>query len=273
MAQQSIAVILPAYNESLTINAVVEAFHRALPQALIVVIDNASVDNTGELARNTIERLGCRGLVLEEHYKGKANAIRRAFLEIDADVYLMADADMTYPADQAMELLMPVLEGRCDMTTGDRITNGEYGEENKRPAHEFGNKLVRLLIHRLFNAKLNDVLTGYRAMSRRFVKTYPIMVAGFELETDLTLYALDGRFRLLEVPIRYQDRPEGSISKLNTIRDGARVLNAIVQIARHHRPMRFFGGLGLVLFVLGLAAGYGPLDDYMTSNSIYRSLK
>jgi len=268
-AGPSVAVILPAYNEAQTIQAVIEAFHRVLPEAAIVVVDNASADNTGGLARQAIQRLGCRGRVLEEQAKGKANAIRRAFLDVEADVFLMADADMTYPADQARELLAPVLEGRCDMVVGDRISRGHYAQENKRPAHEFGNRLVLNLINRLFKASLNDVLSGYRAMNRRFVKTYPVLVNGFELETDLTLYALEGRFRIMEVPVRYQDRPAGSVSKLNTVRDGARVINAIVQIARHHRPLRFFGGLGLILFLLGLVAGYVPLDDYLTSRFVY----
>ena len=266
----SVAVILPAYNEAQTIEAVIESFHRALPEATIIVIDNASADGTGDLARQALQRLGCRGRVLEEQAKGKANAIRRAFLDVEADVFLMADADMTYPADQACELLAPVLEGRFDMVVGDRISRGDYAQENKRPAHEFGNRLVLNLINRLFEASLNDVLSGYRAMNRRFVKTYPVLVSGFELETDLTLYALEGRFRILELPVRYQDRPAGSVSKLNTVRDGARVINAIVQIARHYRPMSFFGALGLVLFVLGLVAGYGPLDDYLTSRFVYR---
>jgi len=267
--QPTVAVILPAYNESQTIEAVIEAFHRALPQARIVVVDNASTDGTGDLARAALKRIGCPGCVLEERAKGKASAIRRAFLEIDAHVYLMADADMTYPADQAHELLAPVLEGRCDMVVGDRISEGHYGQENKRPAHEFGNQLVLSLINRLFHASLKDVLSGYRAMNRRFVKTYPVLVNGFELETDLTLYALDGRFRLLEVPVRYQDRPTGSVSKLNTVKDGARVINAIVQIARHHRPLRFFGGLGLVLVLLGLVAGYPSLNDYLASGYVF----
>jgi len=266
----SIAVILPAFNEAPTIVAVIEAFRIALPEATIVVIDNASTDETGALAREAMERLGCRGKVLHENSRGKANAVRRAFLDVEADVFLMADADLTYPAEQARELLAPVLEGRYDMVVGDRISRGDYAQENKRPAHEFGNRLVLDLINRLFKASLNDVLSGYRAMNRRFVKTYPVLVGGFELETDLTLHALEGRFRILELPIRYQDRPAGSVSKLNTVRDGARVINAIVQIARHHRPLAFFGGLGIILFVLGLAAGYGPLDDYLTSRFVYR---
>lgn len=233
-----------------------------MPQALIVVIDNASTDGTGQLARDSLGRLGCAGRVLQENAKGKANAVRRAFLEVDAD--------MTYPADQALQLLTPVLEGRCDMVLGNRISNGQYSQENKRPAHEFGNKLLLQLIHRQFKASLNDVMSGYRAMSRRLVKTYPALVGGFELETDLPPFALDGRFRILEVPVHYQDRPASSFSKLNTIRDGARMINTIIQIARHHRPMRFFGALALVLFVLGLAAGYPALADYVAYRCVYQ---
>lgn len=267
---RSIAVILPAYNEALTICAVIEAFAVELPEAEIVVIDNASTDETYALAIETFKRLSVKGTVLRERAKGKANAIRRAFLEVNADVYLMADADMTYPASQARELLAPVLSGDYDMVTGDRISNGRYGQENKRPAHQFGNQLVKYLINRLFSCSLKDVLTGYRAMNRRFVKSYPILVKGFELETDLTLHAVDGRFRLLEIPIHYQDRPEGSFSKLCTIKDGFRVLSTISHIVRHYRPLQFFSAISLVLFVLGLMAGYPAIADYVQYQYVFR---
>ncbi len=265
-----IAVILPAYNEALTIGPVIEAFATALPDAEIVVIDNASTDATYELAAATLKRLPVRGTVLRERAKGKANAIRRAFLEVYADVYLMADADMTYPAHQAHALLDPILSGEFDMVVGDRISNGRYGQENKRPAHQFGNHLVRYLINRLFSSRLKDVLSGYRAMNRRFVKSYPILVKGFELETDLTLHAVDGRFRLLEIPIQYQDRPAGSFSKLSTVKDGLRVLNTITQIVRHYRPMQFFSAIALVLLVLGLLAGFPAIADYLQYSYVYR---
>lgn len=265
-----IAVILPAYNEALTIGPVVEAFATALPDAEIVVIDNASTDATYRLAQDALQRTGARGRVLQEHAKGKANAIRRAFLEVDAEVYLMVDADMTYPAQQAEELLAPVLRGEYDMVVGDRISNGRYSEQNKRPAHQFGNHLVRYLINRLFSAQLKDVLSGYRAMNRRFVKNYPILVKGFELETDMTLHAVDGRFRLLELPVQYQDRPAGSFSKLSTLKDGLRVINTITQIVRHYRPMQFFSAVALVLFVLGLLCGLPAIAEYVQYQYVYR---
>ena len=270
MPRHDIAIVLPAYNEAKTMAQVMEQFHRALPEAFLCVVDNASTDDTGRIARDTLLRLGATGVVIHEASKGKASAVRRAFLEVDARAYLMADADLTYPAEQARELLAPVLEGRCDMAVGDRISGGDYAAENKRPGHEWGNALVARLINKLYGSSLRDVLTGYRAFNRRFVKNYPVLVRGFELETDLTLHALESRHRVLEVPVRYRDRPEGSFSKLSTTRDGIRVLSAIFQISRHYRPMPFFGSVALVLFVAGLVAGLGPVADYVADRYVYR---
>lgn len=213
--------------------------------------------------------LNLNGIVLSEPSKGKACAVRRAFLELDADVYLMADADLTYPAEQAGELLLPVLRGECDMSVGDRISAGRYAAENKRPGHEFGNALITGIINRLYGVRLRDTLSGYRAFNRRFVKTYPILVRGFELEADLTLHALEQRHRVLEVPISYQDRPAGSASKLRTFRDGSRVLRTIAQIVRHHRPIPFFGAASLALFGAGLLAGIGPIQQFFEFGQVH----
>lgn len=270
MPPHAIAVVLPAYNEALTISGVIEQFHHSLPDAFLCIVDNASSDETGRLARETLARLGAKGVVILESARGKASAVRRAFLEIDAEVYLMADADLTYPADEAVKLLTPVLNGDCDMCVGDRISGGHYAAENKRPGHEWGNALVARLINRLYGAQLHDILSGYRAFNRRFVKNYPVLVRGFELETDLTLHALGMRHRIAEVPITYRDRPAGSTSKLNTTRDGVRVLSAIFQIFRHYRPMAFFGLAGCTLALAGLAAGYGPIVDYLQYQYVYR---
>jgi glycosyltransferase involved in cell wall biosynthesis len=270
MTRHAVAVILPAYNEAATVAAVMDHFHASLPDAFLCVIDNASTDGTGRIARDQLQVLGAKGVVLLETARGKANAIRRAFLEIDADIYLMADADLTYPADEAHKLVDPIANGEADMVVGDRISAGHYAAENKRPGHEFGNTLVASIINRLYGSSLDDVLSGYRAFNRRFIKNYPVLVRGFELETDLTLHALEMRHRVLEVPITYRDRPEGSTSKLNTTRDGMRVLTAIFQIFRHYRPMAFFSAAAIVLGIAGLVAGVGPVADYLQYRFVYR---
>jgi glycosyltransferase involved in cell wall biosynthesis len=264
-----IVVVLPAYNEAATLAATMAAFHAALPQAEIWVIDNASTDGTARIAAETLAALGAAGGVLAEPRKGKANAVRRAFHDIDADVYLMADADCTYPAERARDLLKPVLEGRADMVVGDRHTLGHYASENKRPMHGAGNRLVQVLVNRLFRAQLADILSGYRAFSRRFVKSYPIAVEGFEFEADVTLHALDKRFRIVEVPVEYRDRPAGSVSKLDTWRDGARVLWIILQLFRYYRPMLFFGSVSAAVMLFALAASVPVFWDWMRYHYIY----
>ena len=208
MGSPRIAVILPAYNEELTIRDTVQAFHSALPEAQIVVINNRSSDRTAAIAEQTLRDLGCAGQVINESSPGKGNAMRRGFIDVDADVYVLADADMTYPADRARDLLRPVLENQADMVVGDRHSHGHYQKENRRALHGFGNRLVQGLVNRLFRAKLVDILSGYRVMSRRLVKNYPILVEGFQIETDLTLHALDKRWRIVEIPIEYKDRPD-----------------------------------------------------------------
>ena len=267
-ADQAIAVVLPAYNEELTIEATIRAFHAALPEAAIWVVNNRSSDATEVIARSVMSSLACAGGVMSEMRKGKGNAVRRAFLEIDADIYLLSDADLTYPAARARDLIAPVAEGRADMVVGDRHSAGHYASENKRALHGFGNALVRTLVNRLFNARLADIMSGYRVFSRRFVKNYPILVEGFEIETDVTLHALDKRFRILEIPVEYVDRPAGSVSKLSTFGDGARVLFTIAQILRYYRPLAFFGVLSMLLALAGLAAAVPVIQDWMTTRYI-----
>lgn len=259
----SIAIILPAYNEELTIAGTIRSFAVELPSATIIVIDNNSKDKTSEIATQTLQELKRDGMVIHEPRQGKGNAVRRAFLEVDADIYVMSDADMTYPADQVHLLIQPILDGRADMTVGDRHTGGDYVSENKRSFHNFGNWLVKALVNKLFRAELADIMSGYRAFSRNFVKNYPILVEGFQIETDITLYALDKRFRIAEIPVAYKDRPAGSFSKLNTLSDGARVLFTIMQILRYYRPLFFFGLIGFVFFASGLLAGYPVLDEWV----------
>ena len=266
--EATVAVVLPAYNEELTIEATVRAFHAALPEAAVWVVNNRSSDATEAIARSTLSALGCAGGVLTEMRKGKGNAVRRAFLEIDADIYVLADADLTYPADRARALMAPVIAGRADMVVGDRHSDGNYAAENKRALHGFGNRLVRNLVNSLFHAELADIMSGYRVFSRRFVKNYPILVEGFEIETDLTLHALDKRHRILEIAVAYRDRPPGSVSKLNTLSDGARVLFVIMQILRHYKPMGFFGGLSLLFGLAGLLAAVPVMQDWISHQYI-----
>jgi glycosyltransferase involved in cell wall biosynthesis len=257
-----VAVVLPAYNEEQTIAATIEDFHAALPGAAIWVINNRSTDSTEQTALATLAPLECAGGVINEIRPGKGNAVRRAFLDIDADIYILADADLTYPAAQVHELMAPVIAGEADMVVGDRHSSGHYAAENKRALHGFGNRLVRDMVNKLFHADLADIMSGYRVFNRRFVKSYPILVEGFEIETDMTLHALDKRFRIVETPIDYRDRPDGSFSKLNTLSDGARVLKTIGNILRYYRPLVFFGGAAVFLAALGLLAGMPVIDEW-----------
>lgn len=265
----NIAVVLPAYNEELTIQATIEAFCRALPDAEIYVINNNSTDQTALKANEAFDLLRCNGCVVNEPRQGKGNALRRAFHHIDADVYLLSDADLTYPSARARDLIDPILKNESDMVVGDRQSGGHYRRENKRAFHNFGNRLVLQLINWLFRAQLKDAMSGYRAFSRQFVKTYPILVEGFQVETDMTLHALHKRFRILEVPIEYKDRPPGSLSKLNTVKDGARVIITIGQILRYYRPLLFFGCLGFFFFFLGLIASMPVISDWIEHRYIY----
>lgn len=266
--EQSIAIILPAYNEELTIRDTILGFHRALSGAPIYVVNNNSKDATEAIARRTLTELGARGAVLRECRQGKGNAMRRAFLEIEADVYLLADADMTYPPEQAMDMLTPILEHRADMTVGDRHSGGQYARENDRPFHNLGNKLVQWLVNRMYGTALVDIMSGYRALSRDFVRSYPIIVEGFQIETDMTLFALQHRFRIEEVPIEYRNRPQGSMSKLNTFADGIMVLTTIFQIFRFYKPATFFSYAAALLALLGLLLGLPVIAEYLSTQFI-----
>jgi glycosyltransferase involved in cell wall biosynthesis len=263
-----VVVILPAYNEEKTISSTIEDFCQYLPEGEIWVINNRSTDATESMASDTLTRLKCHGGIICENRAGKGNAVRRAFIDIDADIYVLADADMTYPAAQVRNLIAPVLSGEADMVVGDRHSAGNYAAENKRALHGFGNLLVRYLVNKLFRANLADIMSGYRVFSRKFVKNYPILVEGFEIETDMTLHALDKRFRIVEIPVRYLDRPDGSFSKLNTIRDGVRVLSTIGNILRYYRPLMFFGATAIIFAGLGLIAGIPVLNDWVSDRYI-----
>ena len=240
----SVAVLLPCYNEEVTIGKVVRDFKASLPDATIYVYDNNSTDRTAEIA----EAEGA--IVRREPRQGKGNVIRAMFEDIDADVYVMADGDDTYPADAAPAMVAKVLEG-YDMVIGDRLSS-TYFQENKRPFHNFGNRLVRGSINGLFGAHVTDIMTGYRAFSFTFVKTYPVLSRGFEVETEMTIHSLNNNLRLFEMPIQYRDRPEGSVSKLDTVGDGIKVMSTIFRMIREYKPLPFFGGLGLIIGIVGI---------------------
>ena len=240
----SVAVLLPCYNEEVTIGKVVRDFRAALPEATVYVYDNNSTDRTAEIA-------AAEGAVVRrEPRQGKGNVIRAMFEDIDADVYVMADGDDTYPADAAPSMVAKVLEG-YDMVIGDRLSS-TYFQENKRPFHNFGNRLVRGSINGLFHADVTDIMTGYRAFSFTFVKTYPVLSRGFEVETEMTIHSLNNNLRLFELPIQYRDRPEGSVSKLDTVGDGIKVMSTIFRMIREYKPLPFFGGLGALLGIIGV---------------------
>lgn len=240
----SIAVLLPCYNEEVTIGKVVRDFKAALPKATVYVYDNNSTDRTAEIAAAE------GAIVRREPRQGKGNVIRAMFEDIDADVYVMADGDDTYPADAAPAMVAKVLEG-YDMVIGDRLSS-TYFQENKCPFHNFGNRLVRGSINGLFGAHVTDIMTGYRAFSFTFVKTYPVLSRGFEVETEMTIHSLNNNLRLYEMPIQYRDRPEGSVSKLDTVGDGIKVMSTIFRMIREYKPLPLFGGLGLIIGIVGI---------------------
>lgn len=266
---ERIAVILPAYNEEKTIRDTILEFHRVLAQASIYIINNNSNDKTAAIARDTLHEHHVSGAVLDELRQGKGNALRRAFQDIEADIYLLADADMTYPSEQAWELLAPIRDDKADMVVGERFSNGHNACKNKRPFHNFGNRLVQGTVNMLFASKLTDVMSGYRAFSRRFVKNYPIVVEGFQIETDMTLHALHNRFRILEIPVAYRDRPLGSSSKLHTFSDGAKVIFTIAQILRYYRPLFFFSLLAVLFAGCGLWAAIPVFRDWIEARFIF----
>ena len=258
-----IAVLLPCYNEEPTIAKVVSDFHAALPEAIIYVYDNNSTDGTAQAARQA------GAIVRHEPMQGKGNVIRRMFREVEADCYLMADGDDTYPAEQARQMVAPILEEHVDMVIGDRLSS-TYFEQNKRPFHNGGNRVVRWLIRRFWHTDIHDIMTGYRAFSRTFVKNFPVMSGNFEIETEMTIHALDRRFLLREVPVVYRDRPQGSVSKLNTLSDGISVLKTIVLLYKEYPPLRFFSWLATFLTLAGVLLLIPVLVEYFHTGLVPR---
>ena len=256
MNDKKIAVLIPCYNEELTVEKTVNDFKRVLPNADIYVYNNNSKDRTKELA------LKSGAIVRDEYRQGKGAVVRSMFRDIDADVYIMVDGDDTYPAEEVEGLITPVLEGKADMVIGDRLSSTYY-TENKRPFHNFGNSLVKGLINFLFKSDLNDIMTGYRSFSKKFVKCMPVMSDGFQIETEMTIFALTNNMQVVNVPITYRDRPEGSESKLNTFSDGFKVLLTLFNLFKDNRPFLFFGCLSLIIFILGLVVGIPVIDEFI----------
>jgi glycosyltransferase involved in cell wall biosynthesis len=258
-----IAVLIPCYNESMTIAKVVHDYKEALPEAEIYVYDNNSTDRTDEIAREA------GATVRYEYRQGKGNVIRSMFRDIDADCYLMIDGDDTYPAENARQMCDLVLSKGVDMVIGDRLSS-TYFTENKRPFHNVGNRSVRFLINRIFKSNVKDIMTGYRAFSRQFVKNFPILSKGFEIETEMTIHALAKNFYIQEIPVNYKDREEGSESKLNTVSDGIKVIWTIARLFEEHKPMAFFGIISLLLFILALILGIPVLVEYFETGLVPR---
>ncbi len=260
---KKIAVLIPCYNESKTIEKVIKDYKKVLPEADIYVYDNNSSDGTDEIAKKA-------GAIVKYEYKqGKGNVIRSMFKDIDADCYLMIDGDDTYPAENAREMCELILDKKADMVIGDRLSS-TYFTENKRPFHNFGNVLVRGLINTLFKSNVRDIMTGYRAFSYEFVKTFPVLSKGFEIETEMTIHSLDKNFLLKEIPVDYRDRPAGSESKLNTFKDGYRVLKTIARLFKEYKPTIFFGLISLLFFIISLVFGVPVFVEYFETGIVPR---
>lgn len=256
MKDKKVAVLIPCYNEELTVEKTVSDFKHVLPNADIYVYNNNSKDRTKELA------LKAGAIVKDEYRQGKGAVVRSMFRDIEADVYIMVDGDDTYPAEEVESLITPVLEGKADMVIGDRLSSTYY-TENKRPFHNFGNSLVKGLINFLFKSDLNDIMTGYRSFSKKFVKCMPVMSDGFQIETEMTIFALTNNMQVVNVPITYRDRPEGSESKLNTFSDGFKVLLTLFNLFKDNRPFLFFGSISIVIFIIGLLIGIPVIDEFI----------
>lgn len=256
-----IAVLIPCYNESQTIEKVVKDYKEALPEATIYVYDNNSTDGTAEIAK------AAGAVVRFERKQGKGNVMRRMFQDIDADVYLMVDGDDTYPADNAREMVDAVIEKNADMVIGDRLSS-TYFSENKRPFHNFGNSIVKKSINILFHSDVNDIMTGYRAFSYRFVKTYPVLSEGFEIETEMTIHAIDKNMQMENVVVQYRDRPEGSESKLNTYGDGIKVLYTIIKYFRIYKPFQYFASMAFVMAMVAIGFFVPIFTNFLRTHEV-----
>lgn len=261
--KRKIAVLIPCYNEAQTIEKVIKDYKQVLPDATIYVYDNNSRDETASIAQKA------GAVVRHEYRQGKGNVIRTMFREIDADCYLMIDGDDTYPAENAKEMCELVLSGQADMVIGDRLSS-TYFTENKRPFHNFGNRIVRFSINKLFHNEIKDIMTGYRAFSYEFVKGFPVLSKGFEIETEMTIHAVDKNFKLVEIPVNYRDRPAGSVSKLNTYKDGFKVLKTIATLFKEYKPGMFFGLIAALFLFVSLILGVPVFLEYFETGLVPR---
>ena len=259
---EKIAVLIPCYNEEMTIEKVIKDFKKELPEADIYVYDNNSKDKTAEIAKNN------GAIVRHEYRQGKGNVVRSMFRDIEADIYVMVDGDDTYPAEEVHKLIKPIRNKEADMVIGDRLTNGTYKQENKRPFHRFGNNIVKNSINKLFKTNLKDIMTGYRVFNKMFVKNMPVMSQKFEIETEMTLHALDKKFIIKEIPITYRDRPSGSFSKLNTIKDGIKVMETIIKMLKDIKPRQFFWWISFVFIIIGLVVGMPVIVEFIKTGYI-----
>lgn len=258
---KKIAVLIPCYNESATVEKVVKDWKGELPEADIYVYDNNSSDGTDKIARKA------GAIVRYEYRQGKGNVIRSMFRDIDADCYIMIDGDDTYPKENGREMVDLILDGKADMVIGDRLSS-TYFTENKRPFHNFGNKIVRFLINKTFKNNVKDIMTGYRAFSYEFVKSFPVLSKGFEIETEMTIHAVDKNFKLVEVPVTYRDRPEGSESKLNTYSDGFKVLKTIATLFKEYKPQLFFNIVSIISLILSIIIGLPAYIGYFKTGLV-----
>lgn len=261
--ENKIAVLIPCYNESKTIEKVIKDYKKALPEADIYVYDNNSTDGSDEIAKKA------GAIVRYEYRQGKGNVIRSMFRQINADCYLMVDGDDTYPAENAKEMCDLILDKKADMVVGDRLSS-TYFTENKRPFHNLGNRTVRFLINKLFKNKIKDIMTGYRAFSYEFVKTFPVLSKGFEIETEMTIHAVDKNFMIEEIPVTYRDRPEGSVSKLNTYSDGFKVLKLIATLFKEYKPFFFFNIVTIILLIISLIFIVPVFNEYFETGLVLR---
>ena len=264
--ENKIAVLIPCYNESKTIEKVIKDYKKALPEADIYVYDNNSTDGSDEIAKKA------GAIVRYEYRQGKGNVIRSMFRQIEADCYLMVDGDDTYPAENAKEMCNLILKKKADMVVGDRLSS-TYFTENKRPFHNLGNRTVRFLINKLFKNRIKDIMTGYRAFSYEFVKTFPVLSKGFEIETEMTIHAVDKNFMIKEIPVTYRDRPEGSVSKLNTYSDGFKVLKLIATLFKEYKPFFFFNIVTIILLIISLIFIVPVFNEYFETGLLLRFQK
>lgn len=263
MKKKCIAVLIPCYNEEKTIVKVIKDFKKFLPEAKIYVYDNNSTDKSNKLAKDN------GAIVIKEMRQGKGNVVRSMFRDINADCYLMVDADDTYPSKDAKKMCDLVLRDNYDMVVGDRLSS-TYFTENKRPFHNFGNKIVRFLINKLFKANITDVMSGYRAFSYEFVKSYPVLSKGFEIETEMTIHAIYKNFKVTSIPVKYKDRVEGSVSKLNTYKDGIMVIRTIGQLVKEYKPRLFFTFVSFIFIVISLILGIPVFIEYFKTGLVPR---